>query len=320
MWQHTVNKEISFAGVGLHSGKVVHLTVKPAPANSGISFVRTDRHDNKRVSASMCKVHDTQLATTLAEGDTLVGTTEHLLSALAGLAIDNAVVELNSDEVPIMDGSAAPFVKMLRKSRLKQKCSRLQMKIIKELVYQSGDSEVKVSPYDGYKVSCQIDFSHPAIANQAYSLEVTPEKYEREISAARTFGFLEQVEYLRAHGKALGGSLDNAVVIDKDGVVNAEGLRFADEFARHKVLDLIGDLALLGCPLIGHIQASKAGHTQHVAFMEALAANPDCWQLIDRDEEGRESVLDKVKYATKAAGEKVLPFLLPPCAPVAQVA
>lgn len=320
MWQHTVKKNISFAGVGLHSGKVTHLTVKAAPINSGIRFVRTDQSDTPLVPASMCKVHDTQLATTLAEGDTLVGTTEHLLSALAGLGIDNAMIELDGDEVPIMDGSAAPFVLLLKKNKYRQKARRLMMKITKEILYSQGDIEVRVRPHNGFKVTCKIDFDHPVIQDQSYTLEVEPATYMKEISSARTFGFLEQVEFLRANGKALGGSLDNAVVIDQDGVVNAEGLRFGDEFARHKVLDLIGDLALLGCPILGHVQTNKAGHTQHVAFMEALAAQPECWQLIDRTPDGKESVLDKVKYATCAAGKKVLPFLVPPCSPVPQVA
>ena len=320
MWQHTVKKSISLAGVGLHSGKIAHLTIKPAPVNSGIRFYRVDRSDQAMIPASMCKVHDVQLATTLAEGDALVGTTEHLLSAMAGLGIDNAIIELDSEEVPIMDGSAFPFILMLKKNLARQRSRRLMMKITKEIVYRNGESEVRVTPHNGFKVTCSIDFDHPVIQDQTYTLEVEPAAYMKEIASARTFGFLEQVEYLRANGKALGGSLENAVVIGKDGVLNKEGLRFGDEFVRHKVLDVIGDLALLGCPLLGHVQAHKAGHAQHVAFMEALAAQPDCWQLIDRSEDGRESVLDKVKYATCAAGKKVLPFLLPPCAPVAQVA
>ncbi|MEN8139814.1 MAG: UDP-3-O-acyl-N-acetylglucosamine deacetylase [Thermodesulfobacteriota bacterium] len=315
MSQHTVSKEATFAGVGLHSGKVVKLTIKPAPVNHGIRFVRVDRAEKPIVPASMCKVHDTQLATTLSQDDVLVGTTEHLLSALSGLEIDNAIVELNGDEVPIMDGSAAPFVRMLKGNRRKQHASRLMMKIVKDVVYRQGDSEVRVSPHKGFKVTCRIDFDHSVIKDQRYTLEVKPDSYLKEISRARTFGFLEQVEYLRAHGKALGGSLDNAVVIDKNGVVNEEGLRFGDEFARHKVLDLIGDLTLLGCPILGHVQAYKGGHTQHLAFMEALAANPDSWQLVDYSEDGRESVLDKVRLATLAAGKKILPFLVPPCSP-----
>ncbi len=312
MWQHTVKKEISFVGIGLHSGNPVKLTVKPAPADSGICFQRLDLAGDAVINASMHRVSDTALATTLGQGDVLVSTTEHLLAALSGLDIDNVLVELDNDELPIMDGSAAPFVHLLKKNRKVQKVDRLMMKITKSMTFQDGDIEVTVKPFDGFKVTSNIVFDHPVIDSQSYTVNVNFETFAEEIASARTFGFLEQVEYLRANGKALGGSLDNAIVIDRDGVINAEGLRFGDEFARHKILDVIGDLALLGCPLLGHVIATRAGHTQHVAFMKMLAENQECWQLVHRDENGFENVLDKVVMATKAAGKKVLPFLLPP--------
>lgn len=312
MWQHTVKKEISFAGVGLHSGKPVKMVVKPAAANTGIRFKRVDLGKKAIVRASMRRVSDTTLATTLSKDDVFVGTTEHLLAALCGLEIDNVMVELNSDELPIMDGSAGPFVQILKKNRKQQKTSRLMMKITKEMTFKSGDTEIHIKPFDGFKVTSKVQFDHPVIQSQSYTVNVDRETFVKEIASARTFGFLEQVEYLRANGKALGGSLENAVVIDKDGIVNAEGLRFADEFARHKILDLVGDLALLGCPLLGHIVASRGGHTQHVAFMKMLAGNPDCWELVKRSEDGKESVIDKMRMATRVAGEMVLPFLLPP--------
>lgn len=312
MWQHTVKREISFVGVGLHSGKPVKLTVKPAAADYGICFRRSDLAGNSMINASVHKVSDTSLATTLAQDDVFVGTTEHLLAALSGLAIDNVLVELDSDELPIMDGSAAPFVHLLKKNRKVQKVDRLMMKIIKPMTFKDGQTEVTVEPFDGFKVTSNITFDHPVIESQSYTVNVNFESFSKEIASARTFGFLDQVEYLRSNGKALGGSLDNAVVIDRDGVVNAEGLRFGDEFARHKVLDVIGDLALLGCPLLGHVTATRAGHTQHVAFMQMLAEHQDCWQLVHRDENGLDNVLDKVVMATRAAGKKVLPFLLPP--------
>jgi UDP-3-O-[3-hydroxymyristoyl] N-acetylglucosamine deacetylase len=321
MWQHTVKKEISFVGVGLHSGKPVKLTVKPSAADSGICFKRSDLAGDRVVNASVYKVSDTSLATTLAHDDVFVGTTEHLLAALSGLDIDNVLVEIDSDELPIMDGSAAPFVHLLKMNRKVQKAARLMMKIVKPMTFKDGDTEVTVKPFNGFKVTSNIIFDHPVIESQSYTVNVNFESFSKEIASARTFGFLEQVEYLRANGKALGGSLDNAVVIDRDGIVNAEGLRFGDEFARHKVLDVIGDLALLGCPLLGHVTATKAGHTQHIAFMQMLAEHQDCWQLVHRDENGFEDVLDKVVMATKAAGKKVLPFLLPPMpATVQQVA
>lgn len=312
MWQHTVKKEISFVGIGLHSGNPVKLTVKPAPADSGIRFQRLDLAGDAVINASMHRVSDTALATTLGQDDVFVSTTEHLLAALSGLDIDNALVELDNDELPIMDGSAAPFVHLLKKNRKVQKVDRLMMKITKSMTFKDGDIEVTVKPFDGFKVTSNIVFDHPVIESQSYTVNVNFETFAEEIASARTFGFLEQVEYLRANGKALGGSLDNAIVIDRDGVINAEGLRFGDEFARHKILDVIGDLALLGCPLLGHVIATKAGHTQHVAFMKMLAENQDCWQLVHRDENGFENVLDKVVMATKAAGKKVLPFLLSP--------
>jgi UDP-3-O-[3-hydroxymyristoyl] N-acetylglucosamine deacetylase len=312
MWQHTIKKEISFVGVGLHSGNSVKLTVKPASADTGIRFKRLDIGGDAVVNASMHRVSDTALATTLAQDDIFISTTEHLLAALAGLEIDNVLVELDNDELPIMDGSAAPFVHLLKKNRKVQKVDRLMMKIIKPMTFKDGDVEVTVKPFDGFKVTSNIVFDHPVIESQSYTVDLNFETFSNEIASARTFGFLEQVEYLRANGKALGGSLDNAIVIDRDGVVNAEGLRFGDEFARHKILDVIGDLALLGCPLLGHVVATRAGHTQHVAFMKMLAEHKDCWQLVHRDENGFEDVLDKVVMATKAAGKKVLPFLLPP--------
>ncbi len=312
MWQHTVKKEVSFAGVGLHSGKPVKMVVKPAAANTGIRFKRVDLGKDAIVRASMRRVSDTTLATSLSKKDVFVGTTEHLLAALSGLGIDNVLVELNSDELPIMDGSAGPFVQVLKKNRKVQKASRLMMKITKELTFKAGDTEIHIKPFDGFKVTSKVQFDHPVIKSQSYTVELDHDSFVKEISSARTFGFLEQVEYLRANGKALGGSLENAVVIDRDGIVNAEGLRFADEFARHKILDLVGDLALLGCPLLGHITASRGGHTQHVAFMRMLADNPHCWELVKRSEDGKESVMDKMRMATKAAGKIVLPFLLPP--------
>lgn len=312
MLQHTIKKEISFAGVGLHSGKPVKMVIKPAAVNTGIRFKRVDLGREALVPASMRRVSDTALATTLSKNDVLVGTTEHLLAALYGLGVDNAFVELNSEELPIMDGSAGPFAQVIKRNIKRQKAKRLMMKITKEMTFKSGHTEIHVKPFDGFKITSKVEFDHPVIKSQSYTVNVDRDSFLKEIASARTFGFLEQVEYLRANGKALGGSLDNAVVIDKDGVVNAEGLRFADEFARHKILDLVGDLALLGCPLLGHVTAARGGHTQHVAFMRMLAENPECWELIKRSEDGRESVMDKMRMATKAAGKMVLPFLLPP--------
>ena len=318
MLQYTLKKEISFAGIGLHSGNPVKIIVKPAPVDSGIKFVRTDIGVDATVDASLNNVNDTSLATTLASKNVFVGTIEHLMSAFAGLGIDNAIVAVDSDELPIMDGSAGPFVQLLKKQLKKQKQHKIVMRITKKMLFADGGSKVVVKPAKGFKVTCAINFDHPVINSQTYTLNVNKENYIREIAAARTFGFLEQVEYLRANGKALGGSLENAIVIDKSGVVNDDGLRFGDEFARHKALDLIGDLALLGCPIEGHVVATKAGHTQHVGFMKALAENQDCWELVRLEGNGQESVIDIVKVATKAAGKKILPYLIPPSQSLAQ--
>ncbi|MFO7760730.1 MAG: UDP-3-O-acyl-N-acetylglucosamine deacetylase [Desulfobia sp.] len=280
-WQHTLNKTVSFAGVGLHSGKSVKMRVKPAKENSGISFFRTDK--KVVVPALFYQVADTRLATTIAAGEVKIGTTEHLLAALYGMGIDNAVIEIDSDEVPIMDGSAGVFVHMFKKvKRKKQQSRRVVARVKKDIVYQNGDSELKLSPGEDLKISCSIDFNHNLIQKQSFSLEISPESFARDIAKARTFGFLHEIDHLRKNGRALGGSLENAIVIDKSGrLVNEEGLRFSDEFVRHKMLDLIGDIALFGFPIQGYLTSRKTGHKQHFQFLKTIAANPDCWELVE---------------------------------------
>lgn len=314
--QHTLGREVSFSGIGLHSGLPIALVVKPAPADTGIRFVRTDL--GVEIPALMNRVVDTTLATTIGKGEAMVSTTEHLLAALSGLGIDNAVVELNGPEVPIMDGSAGPFVHLLKKvERCPQEASRRMIKIIRELSCSAGDSTITVRPHDGFRVTCEIDFSHQLIRRQRYSVEVTPKRFIKEISTARTFGFVEQVEQLRANGLALGGSLANAVVMDRTGIMNAEGLRFNDEFVRHKVLDLIGDLALMGCPLLGHVIASKPGHALHLSLMKELVAHPECWEFVALEECEELGVFARVLNGTVEAGHMILPFLVPASRPVA---
>ncbi|RUM42219.1 MAG: UDP-3-O-acyl-N-acetylglucosamine deacetylase, partial [Desulfocapsa sp.] len=268
--QHTLQKMVSCTGVGLHSGNEINLSIKPAPENSGIRFYRTDLGDTNGIPAHMDKVVDTRLATTIADTKVIVSTTEHLMAALQGFGVDNADIELDGPEVPIMDGSAGPFMLLLKRSGLKkQKAMRHVLRITKEVVFRSGDTEIRILPYDGFKVSGEIYFEDSLINNQSYSIELSPEKFSREISRARTFGYVEQVEELWANGLAQGGNLDNVIAIhwDRTRILNDSGLRFSDEFIRHKVLDLIGDLALMGCPILGHIIAKRAGHTQHLAFM-----------------------------------------------------
>lgn len=310
IFQHTLKKSVRFCGVGLHSGKPVELTIDPARANHGIRFKLRGRDES--MPALMDRVIDTSLATTIAEKDMLFSTTEHLLGALAGLGIDNALVELDASELPILDGSAGPFVHILKKAnRKKQKVHRRMLKITKKISYQEGDKLITITPYDGLKVTCNIDFDYDFIQNQAYTFELSPEKFIEEIASARTFGFIDQIEQLQQSGYALGGSLDNAVVIGHDGVLNEGGLRFADECVRHKVLDLLGDLALLGCPLLGHVTATKSGHAQHLSLMKEIVANPDCWQFIELKDDGNKGIFEKLVSTTKNTGNKILPFFIP---------
>ncbi|MEW6290058.1 MAG: UDP-3-O-acyl-N-acetylglucosamine deacetylase [Thermodesulfobacteriota bacterium] len=312
-WQHTIKKTVSFAGVGLHSGKTVKLYIKPAGPSTGILFVRTDLGRKVVIPATVYRVTDTRLATTLAKDDVTVSTTEHLLAALAGVGIDNAVIELDNDEVPIMDGSAAPFVHVLKKvGRKRQNVARFLVKITRKIEIRNGDSMILIEPHDGFKVSGEIDFAHHLVRKQKFSVEVDAQTFIKEIASARTFGFLHEVEYLRQNGKALGGSLDNAIVIDRSEILNTEGLRFSNEFVRHKLLDLIGDLALLGCPVLGHITAVKSGHAQHLQLMKEIAEHPECWQFVKWTDNGEESAFEKVVMTTRAAGNKILPFLVPP--------
>lgn len=316
LYQHTLKKAVTCRGIGLHSGRPVDLTISPAETNSGILFKRLDILESEAIPAFMNRVVDTRLATTIGDDEVKISTTEHLLAALTGLGIDNALVELNTSEVPIMDGSAGPFVQLLKKSGIKeQKSQRRLIKITREISYQDGDKSVRILPYDGFKITAEIDFNHSLINRQTYSFELNPRKFIKEIASARTFGFLEDVEKMRACGLALGGSLENAVVMDKDSVLNKDGLRFADEFVRHKVLDLIGDLTLLGWPLLGHVVASKSGHGQHLGLMQEVAAHPECWEFVELTQNGQHSVLERVVASTWEVGNMLLPILVPPSEP-----
>ena len=301
-------------GVGLHSGNQVHLTIKPAAENSGIRFIRTDVATHKSIPAHMDRVIDTRLATTIGNKTNHVSTTEHLMAALQGYGIDNADIELDGAEVPIMDGSAAPFILLLKRAGLKkQHAMRKVLRITKEISFTDGDVEIKIIPYEGFKVSGDIHFDDELIQSQSYTIDINAEKFTNEISQARTFGYVEQVEELWANGLALGGSLDNVIAIhwDRTSILNEGGLRFADEFIRHKVLDLIGDLALLGCPILGHVIASRCGHTQHLAFMKALAQASDCWEIVELKKNGKHSVFHQVAHSTKSMGEQIIPFFVP---------
>lgn len=317
IFQHTIRRSVTFTDVGLHTGQPVKLTVSPARANHGIRFKRYGSEDS--MPAFMDRVVDTSLATTIADRGMVVSTTEHLLAALMGMGIDNAMIELDGPELPIMDGSAAPFVENLKKaSRTRQRSCRRLLKISHPIHCQDGDRKISITPYNGLKLTCHIEFDHETVQNQSYSVILSPKKFSEEIASARTFGFIEQVEALQANGYALGGSLKNAVVIGPEGVINEEGLRFADEFARHKILDLLGDLALMGCRVLGHVEATKSGHGQHLALMQAIVAHPECWQFVEPETCHGRGLLEAMADTTMQASSTLLPFLTPGLAPFGQ--
>ncbi len=295
--QHTLKESISLSGIGLHSGYKVKLNIKPARANNGIRFKLIGHRQS--MPALVDRVIDTSLATTIADKDMVFSTTEHILGALSGLGIDNATIELDAPEVPIMDGSAEEFVRRLQSANRKtQQSKRLFLKIIKEITYKEGDKKIKIRPHNGLRLSCSIDFAHGSIQNQSYSIDISPKSFSAEIASARTFGFFDQVKQLQANGYALGGSLDNAVVVDENGVMNKEGLRFKDEFVRHKILDLLGDLSLLGYPLLGHVIAERSGHSQHFGLMKELAAHPECWQIVELNKTNKNGSMLRKRIAS----------------------
>src|SRR5216117_4445825 len=276
--QRTLRRQISCVGIGLHSGNKVNLTLKPAPTDFGIRFRRTDLGDHE-VPATVQNLAGIQLATGLASNEVSVETVEHLLAALVSAGIDNVIVELNSPEVPIMDGSAAPFVYLIHEAGVKRlQTPRKYLKIIRPIAISRGDKRIALYPSDHFKVTYSISFDHPLLRHQTRTLQVSDESFIEEIAPARTFGFLKEVEMLRQNGLALGGSLDNAIVLGETGVLNA--LRFEDEFVRHKILDVIGDLALVGYPVIGHLVAHRAGHALHTEFASKILEESHAWRVV----------------------------------------
>jgi UDP-3-O-[3-hydroxymyristoyl] N-acetylglucosamine deacetylase len=277
--QHTLAAEASLSGIGLHTGVTVNLRLCPAPAHTGIVFKRTDL-DGFTIEARSQHVARVSYATSLMKKGVLISTTEHLLSALAGLGVDNAIVEIDNLELPIVDGSALPFVKLIRQVGLRaQRARRAYAKILKPLELTEGAKKIAVYPSDTFAVSYSIAFPHPVIGAESLDFSPTAGSYEDDIAPARTFGFLAEVEMLLKSGLVKGGSLENVVVLDQERVLNPEGLRFPDEFCRHKILDLIGDISLLGHPLIGHVVADRAGHAMHAQLASQLLRRKDCWTL-----------------------------------------
>jgi len=281
--QRTLKNVIRATGVGLHTGEKVYLTLRPAAPDSGIIFRRVDLDEPVEIPAIPENVGDTTLSTTLIKDGVRISTVEHLLSAMAGLGIDNAYVDLNAAEVPIMDGSAGPFVFLIQSAGIEeQNAPKRFIRIKKPIRVEDGDKWVNFEPFDGFKVAFTIDFDHPAFkeGSQIAEVDFSTTSFVREVSRARTFGFMNQIEQLRANNLALGGSLDNAVVVDDYRVLNEDGLRYVDEFVKHKILDSIGDLYLLGHSLIGSFCGHKSGHALNNQLLRALLAQEDAWEEV----------------------------------------
>lgn len=285
IWQKTLKTAISCTGIGLHGGKRVEMTLLPAGPGTGIRFRRVDL-DGPDIEARHDNVSDTLLNTSLANSDGRgVATIEHLMAALAGLGIDNILIELDGGEVPAMDGSAAPFIFLAECAGIvEQQTPRTAIEILKTISVTDGDSSITLSPSEGFSIAFDISFDHPVIADQSCYFDIEDGVFKRELARARTFGFLSDINKLREKGLGLGGSLDNAVVLSNDGVMNDGGLRFPDEFVRHKALDCIGDLYLTGAPLLAHVQCARSGHATNHLLREALFADESAWRYVALDD------------------------------------
>jgi UDP-3-O-[3-hydroxymyristoyl] N-acetylglucosamine deacetylase len=279
-FQRTLRNSITCEGIGLHSGKPVTIVLKAAPINAGIVFIRTDLN-NARIKAVGDHTATTNHATTLSKDGVSVKTVEHLLSAFSGLNIDNVYVEINADEVPIMDGSARPFVRLIADVGIQtQETVQPMLKVIRPIFVREGNKQVAIWPAETTSISFFIDFNHPLLQEQSLQYEPSEQMFLREVSDARTFGFLSDVQTLQANGLAKGASLENAVALNETSVVNEGGLRYKDEFVRHKILDLIGDLSLVGMPIIGHIVAHKSGHGLNAQMVNKILNNPHKWMVM----------------------------------------
>jgi UDP-3-O-[3-hydroxymyristoyl] N-acetylglucosamine deacetylase len=292
--QRTLKNVIRATGVGLHTGAKVLLTLRPAPVNTGIVFCRVDLDPPVQIKASLENVGETRLSTTLVSGDTRISTVEHLLSAMAGLGIDNAYVDLSAPEVPIMDGSAGPFVFLIQSAGVEEQPASKRFIRIKRIVQvEDGDKRARLEPFDGFKVGFTIVFDHPVFKSttQHSEIDFSATSFVKELSRARTFGFITEIEQLHQRELALGGSIDNAVVLDDYRVLNEDGLRYRDEFVRHKILDVIGDLYLLGCGMIGAFTGYKSGHELNNKLLRTLVDDKRAWERV---------ILDDVSHAPVA--------------------
>ena len=285
--QRTLRESIKSTGVGLHSGNKVTMQLSPAPVDTGIVFRRTDLSPIRDIPARADQVDETDLSTSLGRGDFQVTTVEHLLSALCGLGIDNAFIEIDSPEVPIMDGSAGPFVYLLQTAGVQeQSAAKRFIRVTREITVSDGDKVATLRPYEGFRVTFAIDFDHPVFKEQIghAALDISSEAFVQEISRARTFGFVHEFEYMRSRGLARGGSVDNAIVVDDYRILNEGGLRYDDEFVKHKMLDAIGDLYLAGYQLLAEYEGVKSGHALNNQLVRALFEQPECWEWATFDD------------------------------------
>lgn len=285
--QRTLSQAISYVGIGLHTGNNVKMTVKPADIDSGINFLRTDIHTGDNlIPAHWYNVVDTTLSTVIGNKDNIkVGTIEHLMAALLGCGVDNALIEIDGPEVPIMDGSSAPFVSVIEKvGTLNQPAQRKAIWIHRPVEVRDGDKYSILMPSNTPRITVEIDFQNSVIGSQSHSVTLVNEAFRNDISAARTFGFASDLKQLRHQGLAKGGSLNNAILVDGDRIVNDEGLRYENEFVRHKILDAMGDLALVGVPIIGHLYARKPGHKLNNALIRQMIEIPDAWSYVSMDD------------------------------------
>ena len=286
--QRTLKNTIRATGVGLHTGDKVYLTLRPAEPDTGIKFRRVDLDEPVTIVARPENVGETMLSTTLVQDGVKISTVEHLLSALAGLGVDNAIIDVSAAEVPIMDGSAGPFVFLLQSAGVQeQEAFKKYIRIKQKICVEEGEKWASFEPFDGFKVTFTIDFEHPVFEDhlKTATMDFSSTSFVKEVSRARTFGFMKDIEFLRENNLALGGSLDNAIVVDEEKVINEDGLRYADEFVKHKILDAIGDLYLLGHTLIGEYKGFKSGHGLNNKLLHALISAPDSWEMVTFEEE-----------------------------------
>ena len=298
--QRTIQKSVQTSGVGLHNGEKVTMTLKPAEADQGIVFRRVDQKKSNEIKVSPDAVKDTKMCSAIGQDTSRVATVEHLMSALSATGVDNIIIELNGPEVPIMDGSSIPFIYLLQTAKLKELDAAKKFVLINDVIeVKDKDKWARFEPYDGFKIDFTIDFPHPVfdISTNKVALDFYDESYITEISRARTFGFMQEVEYLRSNGLARGGSLDNAIVLDEYKIINTDGLRYNDEFVRHKILDAVGDLYMLGYSIIGNFKAYKSGHELNNKLLLALLSNKKCWSLTTLDSQDPKTSNLAMRYA-----------------------